>query len=82
MSFNYDFVREDGTEVMATYRIIGGGGDYFAYGCWNPGDPLEVEFGKVYGLPAGEELTEEEYQKIEKAIWENPPETELFEEDL
>lgn len=83
MSFNHDFTRADGTEVTVYYRLLGGGGDYFANGHWNPGDPLEVEFEpKVYGLPEGEELTSDEWNKIEAAILENPPEYEPLEDDV
>lgn len=82
MSLSYDFTRADGTEVMVCYRVHGGSGDYFAGGCWNPGDPLEIEFEKkVYGLPEGEELTAAEWDKIEAAILENPPEYEASEDD-
>jgi len=74
MSFNHDFKRANGTEVMVTFRVTGGGGDFFAGGCWNPGDPLEIEFGpKVYGLPEGEKLTDEEWDKIEAEILANSP---------
>lgn len=75
MSFNYDFTREDGTEVMVCYRLSGGGSDFFAGGCWHPGDALEIEFEpKVYGLPEGEKLTDKEWEKIEAAITADPPE--------
>ena len=75
MSFNYDFTRADGTEVLVCYRLIGGGSDFVSGGCWHPGDALEVEFEpRVYGLPKGEKLTDEEYEKIEAAILANPPE--------
>jgi hypothetical protein len=65
MRYNFDFTRKDGTEVMATYRILGRG-EY--------DDPHEIEWGKVYGLPEGEQLTEAEYEQMEAAIFENPPE--------
>ena len=74
MSFNHDYsgfiqsTRKDGTEVMVTFRLLGGGSDFFAGGCWHPGDPIEVEFDKVYGLPDGEELTQKEWDEIEAAI--------------
>lgn len=74
MSYNFDFERDDGTEVLVTYRLTGGGSDYFANGHWNPGDPLEVWIEKVYGLADGEDLTEAEYDKIEAAILDDPPE--------
>lgn len=72
MPHNFDYTRADGTEVTVAYRITGGQGDYFAHGCWNPSDPVEVWFGKVYGLPEGEELTAEEYEEIEVAIFAKP----------
>lgn len=82
MSFNYDFIRDDGTEVMVCYRLTGGGSDFFAGGCWHPGDALEIEFDpKVYGLPAGESLTGEEWDKIEAEIMADPPEEPVFEDD-
>lgn len=83
MKYNFDFTRNDGTEVMVSFRISGGGGDFIAGGCWNPGDPLEIEFEpKVYGLPEGETLTEAEWTKIEQAILADPPEYEPFEDDV
>ncbi|MDA4845981.1 hypothetical protein [Hoeflea poritis] len=82
MSYNYDFTREDGTEVLVTYRISGGGGDYFAGGCWMPGDDVEVEFDKVYGLPEGQSLTAEEYEKIAWAILDDPPKYDPLPDDV
>jgi len=83
MSFNHDFTREDGTEVMVCYRIRGGGGDFFAGGCWNPGDPIEIEFeARVYGLPEGEKLSDAEWDKIESEILASPPEYEPLEDDV
>lgn len=83
MSYNYDFVRSDGTEVLVSYRLRGGGEDYFQDGHWMPGDPLEVEFEeRVYGLPENEKLTQEEWSKIEKDILENPPDYDPIEEAL
>jgi hypothetical protein len=73
MSFNYDYTRKDGTEVMVTYRFSRAENDFFAGGCWHPGDDAEVDFGKVYGLPEGEELTADEYDEIEAAIFADPP---------
>lgn len=82
MSFNYDFIRADGTEVLVTYRLGGGGGDYFAGGCWMPGDDLEVEFDKAYGLPDGQDLTSDEYERIEAAILSDPPEYDPLPDDV
>lgn len=83
MSFNHDFTRADGTEVMVCYRLKGGGGDYFAGGCWMPGDDLEIEFEEtVYGLPEGESLAAYEWEKIEVAILAEPPEYEPLEDDV
>lgn len=83
MSFNYDHTRPDGTEVMVCYRLAGGGSDFFSGGCWNPGDPLEIEFEpKVYGLPEGEQLTDEEWEQIEAAILAGPPEYEPQDDDV
>lgn len=73
MSFNYDFTREDGTEVLVTYRLSGSG--------YHPDDPIEVEFEAIYGLPNGEQLTEAEYEKIETAILAAPPEYDDFYDD-
>ena len=82
MSFNHDYTRADGTEVMVCYRLSGGGSDFVMNGCWHPGDPLEVEFeDRVYGLPDGEDLTPEEYRQIEMAILEDPPEEPILEDD-
>ena len=67
MSFNYDFTREDGTEVLVCYHLRGDG--HFD-------NQFEVEFEKVYGLPDGEELTEQECEKIENEILANPPSVE------
>ena len=82
MSYNYDHTRKDGTEVMVCYRIRGGGGDYFAGGCWMPGDDIEVEFEeRVYGLPEGAKLTPEEWDEIEAAILKDPPEYDFGPDD-
>lgn len=83
MSFNYDYTRKDGTEVMVCYRMTGGGTDFFAGGCWHPGDPLEIEFEpKVYGLPEGDRLTDAEWDEIEQAILADPPEHEALPDDV
>lgn len=83
MSFNHDYTRKDGTEIMVCFRLLGGGRDYFAGGCWHPGDPIEVEFEeKVYGLPDGEKLTDAEWEEIEAAILADPPEYEPLEDDV
>ena len=70
MSFNYDYTRKDGTEVMVCYRVLG-------Y------DRIEIEFKpEVYGLPEGENLTDEEWEEIEAAIWANPPSYEPLDDDV
>jgi len=64
-------------EVPYTYR--GGGTDYFAGGCWNPGDAAEVELDTAWfvnddGERCEVDLLEAEYEKVEQHIYENPPE--------
>lgn len=69
---NYDYTRKDGTEVMITYRVISwGGGEYWG------GEPFTIEVDAAYGLPDGDELSEEEWEEIELAIYANPPEPDL-----
>ena len=69
MAFGFDYTRKDGTEVLVNYRVISWGGCEY----WG-GDPFEIELGDVYGLPAGETLTDEEWETVEQAIYANPPE--------
>ncbi len=66
-------------DIVIPYNYSGGGSDYFAGGCWNPGDSAEVETGTaMYFNEAGEwcevNLTEAERERVETWIYENPPE--------
>jgi hypothetical protein len=72
-------------DICVPYSFSGGGHDYFAGGCWNPGDPVEVETGTAYfidddGVRCEVNLTEAETARVELHIAENPPEPD-FEED-
>lgn len=65
-------------EIMVPYNYSGGGPDYFAFGCWNPGDDPEVETGTPWFVDdAGQfhevNLTEAERERVETWICENPP---------
>lgn len=66
-------------DIIVPYNFSGGCGDYFAGGCWNPGDPSEVETGTaMYFNDHGEwcevNLTDVERERVELYIYENPPE--------
>jgi hypothetical protein len=71
-------------DVVVPYRCSGGGSDYFAYGCWNAGDPLEVELGTAWFIEDGAlvevNLTEAECERVQNHVCENPPEDD-FEDD-
>ena len=85
-SYELDWTLESGPddapssiEIGIPYRYSGGSGDYFAGGCWNPGDPVEVEVGVAYfldecGVRCEVNLTEAEMARVELHIAENPPE--------
>lgn len=40
----------DGAEVEVEFNYRYGSSDYFAGGCWNPGDPSEIEVGEAYPI--------------------------------
>lgn len=66
-------------EIVVPYSYSPGCGDYFAGGCWNPGDPPEVETGQPWFVnEAGERcevsLLEAEQEPVGTYIYENPPE--------
>lgn len=66
-------------DIVVPYSYYGGCGDYFAGGCWNSGDPSEVETGTPWfvddsGARCEVNLTEAEREKIELHISKNPPE--------
>lgn len=66
-------------EIKVPYRISGGGSDYFAGGCWNPGDPLEIEMGTAWflndhGTRCEVNLLDPESERVELHIAENPDE--------
>lgn len=39
MTFYHEFTRADGSTVTVEFEFEEGSGDYFAGGCWMPGDP-------------------------------------------
>lgn len=43
-----DVALADGRSLLVEYSYAHGGSDYFAGGCWNPGDPDECEVVKAY----------------------------------
>jgi len=66
-------------EIEVPYSYRGGGPDYFAGGCWNPGDPVEVETGVAWfvnehGERGEVSLLQPETERVELHIAENPPE--------
>ncbi|MDH7638926.1 hypothetical protein [Sphingomonas oryzagri] len=72
-------------DIVVPYSFSGGCNDYFAGGCWNPGDPAEVEIGTPWfvddaGIRCEVNLTAAEIERIELHILENPPEID-FPED-
>lgn len=65
-------------EIVVPYDYRGGCHDYFAGGCWNPGDPPEVETGQPWFVnDAGQRcevsLLEPEQERVEAHIYGNPP---------
>ena len=72
-------------EIGVPYSYYGGCDDYFAGGCWNPGDGVEIEIGTAYfidadGVRCEVNLTEAEVARIEQHIAENPPEPDYGED--
>lgn len=66
-------------EIEVPYSLSGGGPDYFMGGCWNPGDPLEIETGTAWfvdedGCRCEVVLLQAETDRVETWIAENPPE--------
>lgn len=66
-------------EIEVPYSYYGGCNDYFAFGCWNPGDPPEVECGQPWfvnedGQRCEVSLLPDVWERIETYIYENPPE--------
>lgn len=79
-------------DIMVDYDYRGGGFDYFAYGCWNPGDPCEIEITRVaVGEHVGPgrldfewrelSLLPTEERRVLDYIAENPPEDPYYEDD-
>ena len=65
-------------DIEVPYNYRGGGHDYFAGGCWNPGDDPEVEIGVAWfideqGHRCELVLLEPETERVETWIYENPP---------
>ena len=74
-------------EIVVPYDYRPGGSDYFAGGCWNPGDPAEVETGQPWFVnDAGQRcevsLVEPEWERIDTYIYENPPDDDYPEDWL
>jgi len=72
-------------DIVVPYRYYDGCSDYFAGGCWNPGDSPEVETGTPWffddmGRRCEVNLTETERARIETYIAENPPEPDYGED--
>jgi hypothetical protein len=66
-------------EIGVPYSYSEGCDDYFAGGCWNPGDPIEIETGLAYfidenGVRSEVCLLEPEQERVQLHIAENPPE--------
>lgn len=66
-------------EIEVPYNYSGGSSDFFAGGCWNPGDSPEVETGTAWfidddGVRCEVNLLPAETERVENWIAENPPE--------
>lgn len=91
-SYDLDWTLESGpdeapssVDIVVPYSYYGGCNDYFAFGCWNPGDAPEVETGTPWfvddnGVRCEVNLTEAERERIETYIAENPPEPDCGED--
>lgn len=92
-SHDTDWTLESGPEdapssidIVIPYNYRGGSHDYFAGGCWNPGDSAEVETGTPWfidetGTYCEVNLLEPETERVETWIYENPPSDDYYEGD-
>jgi hypothetical protein len=91
-SYGVDWTLESGPDdapacldIYVPYSYSGGCSDYFAFGCWNPGDPPEVELGQPWfvndeGQHCEVSLLPGEYDRIELYVHENPPEVDFHDD--
>jgi hypothetical protein len=85
-SYDTDWTLESGPaeapsciDIVVPYSYYGGCNDYFAGGCWNPGDAPEVETGVAWfvdddGIHCEVSLLPPEQERIDTWIAEHPPE--------
>ncbi|SNY94084.1 hypothetical protein SAMN04515647_4407 [Cohaesibacter sp. ES.047] len=80
MTYFHEHKRPEGAEITVEYDYKEGSGDYFAGGCWMPGDDAEVEIIAAFGNDGGVTLTTAECEAIEAAIYADPPNVDPYDD--